>query len=726
MVPESLETSITSARDTTAPAQVTGLTAGSTLNAVALRWTASAATDLSHYQIFQSTSTTAPSAGSTPTYRVTATVAHIGNLAQDTQYYFWVRAVDTSGNNGPWSARVDARTVTVSKAIQDQMIAGTWATDLGFIRPVTGATLPTTNVGPTISWQNRIYTWNGTAYEPSAKVDDLKFENITGGLRADQIAADLDRLIKDQGQTALADKQAAEAAAAAAEISRTASEAARSASEAARTASETAKGLAETARTAAETARGGAETARDATLGHRDAAETARGAAETARGAAETARGQAESQAQTAAQSANAAGLSATAAAGSADVATSKATDAERSATSAAAQLVSARTGASQTFPVAIGDGSTWTPQTEGHPDSVASVTTAAGVAVMQPNSRILSRATKPWLAGRKFRLAVEGLAPQDPFRELSVIAVGLTSDHRRSAHHQIIKHKLTPLAQAGWQQMRETITLPAAAADVTQLRLGLTLESVLTPLFAGGQLGAWYDPSDLSTLFQDNLGTTPAAIGMPVGMMMDKSGNGFHVRQTDAALRPILMQDAEGRIFLTFDGVDDVMTSANIAGLGAPFFAAAAIQPSSLAGATTARPVFGAYLNASNYAVLHARFSGGNLGIGNAAVRDAGGTAVTVSTLNAFMVDMNPHVLSGGWQDGLVLVRADGVQRPTTAKTTGGVFTGPIRVGQGANAAGAVKLNFFGGVYLMRDAVSVAEIAEIEGLLMARITTEA
>jgi hypothetical protein len=43
--------------------------------------------------------------------------------------------------------------------------------------------------------------------------------------------------------------------------------------------------------------------------------------------------------------------------------------------------------------------------------------------------------------------------------------------------------------------------------------------------LFSGGAKGAWYDPSDYSTLFQDSAGTTPVtAVEQPVGLMLDKS----------------------------------------------------------------------------------------------------------------------------------------------------------------------------------------------------------
>ena len=53
---------------------------------------------------------------------------------------------------------------------------------------------------------------------------------------------------------------------------------------------------------------------------------------------------------------------------------------------------------------------------------------------------------------------------------------------------------------------------------------------------------GAWFDPSDLSTLYQDVAGTIPVtAVEQPVGKMLDKSGNGNHATQSITASRPKL-----------------------------------------------------------------------------------------------------------------------------------------------------------------------------------------
>lgn len=71
-----------------------------------------------------------------------------------------------------------------------------------------------------------------------------------------------------------------------------------------------------------------------------------------------------------------------------------------------------------------------------------------------------------------------------------------------------------------------------------------------------------WLDPSDLDTLFQDAAGTTPVtAPGQSVGLVLDKSGNGYHAAQPTAAARPTLL-DVSGNLGLRFDLAVDALTT--------------------------------------------------------------------------------------------------------------------------------------------------------------------
>ncbi len=86
--------------------------------------------------------------------------------------------------------------------------------------------------------------------------------------------------------------------------------------------------------------------------------------------------------------------------------------------------------------------------------------------------------------------------------------------------------------------------------------------------LFSSGEQGAWYDPSDLSTLFQDSAGVIPVtAAGQPVGLMRDKSGSGNHASQVTSTMRPIL-RNSGALWWLQFDGIDDFLFVADNQGL--------------------------------------------------------------------------------------------------------------------------------------------------------------
>jgi len=76
---------------------------------------------------------------------------------------------------------------------------------------------------------------------------------------------------------------------------------------------------------------------------------------------------------------------------------------------------------------------------------------------------------------------------------------------------------------------------------------LGVPLEerfnfNPLTYFLYSGIDGAWFDPEDMSTMYQDASGTTPVtALEQPVGKWLDKSGNGNHATQSITASRPKL-----------------------------------------------------------------------------------------------------------------------------------------------------------------------------------------
>jgi|GEM_PF-3333648 len=51
-----------------------------------------------------------------------------------------------------------------------------------------------------------------------------------------------------------------------------------------------------------------------------------------------------------------------------------------------------------------------------------------------------------------------------------------------------------------------------------------ISFEIVMKKLFANGEQGFWYDPSDMGTMFQDAAGTVPVtAVGQPLGLVLDK-----------------------------------------------------------------------------------------------------------------------------------------------------------------------------------------------------------
>lgn len=82
--------------------------------------------------------------------------------------------------------------------------------------------------------------------------------------------------------------------------------------------------------------------------------------------------------------------------------------------------------------------------------------------------------------------------------------------------------------------------------------------DTAILSLFTGGKQGVWYDPSDITTLYQDAAGTVPVTKdGDPVALMRDKSGNNNHATQSVSTSRPVYKADGVLH-WLETDGVDD------------------------------------------------------------------------------------------------------------------------------------------------------------------------
>lgn len=93
------------------------------------------------------------------------------------------------------------------------------------------------------------------------------------------------------------------------------------------------------------------------------------------------------------------------------------------------------------------------------------------------------------------------------------------------------------------------------------------TIPSLMRKLFSNGEQGFAYDPSDLTTMWQDAAKLLPVTgEGQPVWHILDKSGNNNHAFATSSATRPILQRNATtGAYYLAFDGVDDFLWTSSI-----------------------------------------------------------------------------------------------------------------------------------------------------------------
>ena len=258
------------------------------------------------------------------------------------------------------------------------------------------------------------------------------------------------------------------------------------------------------------------------------------------------------------------------------------------------------------------------------------------------------------------------------------------------------------------------SVLQPVLRPLLRPLSLSLTRAGVLpwTPrrLFALGEQGAWYDPSDLSTLFQDSAGTTPVtAVGQPVGLLKDKSGRGNHASQSTTTARPTLQQDSGGRYYLSFDGVDDELAvSRSLSAYPLTLACAAKVSSDTLGG------LLSVYGGAPPYYEI-----GKTATALQFVARIRGATTAAVDSYESVGSLGSPHVLLASFSATSGDLIADGVNAGAAGSNNNAFgTTTQFRVGQGG--LGKVANSFYGGIILAR-AMTAAETTSTKRYLANR-----
>jgi hypothetical protein len=232
----------------------------------------------------------------------------------------------------------------------------------------------------------------------------------------------------------------------------------------------------------------------------------------------------------------------------------------------------------------------------------------------------------------------------------------------------------------------------------------GLTLAntfSLRSALFAGTQ-GVWYDPSDLSTVFQDAAGTIPGVVDQPVGLILDTSGNGNHALQAVSGDRPTL-RSSNGLYWLEFvAGVNDELRTAEFLTISLGFYCIAGLSVDSVDESAATGMIFGAGAKgagnttdnvmgmATRTAVVRDLAAGQRIGIGP--VGD-------VRARNIFSIGSS-FVGQAYQESGLIVARVNNSEPATTRYASS---TSP-QLNRSLAIQSATEMKFFGGIFVKKE----------------------
>lgn len=216
--------------------------------------------------------------------------------------------------------------------------------------------------------------------------------------------------------------------------------------------------------------------------------------------------------------------------------------------------------------------------------------------------------------------------------------------------------------------------------------------------LFRAGALGGMYVVCP-ATCWQDTAGTVAATVGSSVARLDDISGNGIHLTQATTAAQPILQQDATGRYYLAFDGVDDCLNATTTFTVALPAYMAIAIDRLSIGSSDV---FFSLSSGLANYMALggssgnKSRMQLRSTARGLTSVIDAGTTMPT-----------GKHVVSALSVAGTCDVFTDGASANTGANSwVGGdtITAQAIRLAAPAGGALPQAMNCYGGIVLLAN----------------------
>lgn len=157
----------------------TAVTAGNiTANTASVSWTASVSTPANGYEVYYSTSNTAPTSATAPSYTgINGTAQPLSNLAANTMYYVWVRSKCSATSVSTWSSAVNFMTAcgTIVPGYTFDFATGV---DACWSKANTG-TPATTPSGTTSAWTTDGFLNSGTTGAMKVNIYTSSFSPAT-------------------------------------------------------------------------------------------------------------------------------------------------------------------------------------------------------------------------------------------------------------------------------------------------------------------------------------------------------------------------------------------------------------------------------------------------------------------------------------------------------------------------------------------------------------------